>query len=43
MRKDVMSFTNFEAPGVEVHCIYGEGFPTVERYELEYTKLSLFS
>lgn len=32
MRKDTMPFTDFTAPGVEVHCLYGEGFPTVERF-----------
>lgn len=34
MRKDTMPFTDFTAPGVEVHCLYGEGFPTVERFVL---------
>lgn len=32
MRQDTMPFTDFTAPGVEVHCLYGEGFPTVERF-----------
>lgn len=31
MRKDTMAYTDFTAPGVEVHCIYGEGSQTVER------------
>lgn len=34
MRKDVLPYTEFTAPGVQVHCLYGEGFPTVERYIL---------
>lgn len=34
MRKDTMPYTDFTAPGVEVHCLYGEGFPTVERFVL---------
>lgn len=32
MRKDTLPYTDFTAPGVEVHCLYGEGFPTVERF-----------
>lgn len=32
MRQDSMPYTDFTAPGVEVHCLYGEGFQTVERY-----------
>lgn len=31
MRKDTMPYTDFTAPGVEVHCLYGEGSQTVER------------
>ncbi|XP_065213421.1 phospholipase A2 group XV-like [Planococcus citri] len=32
MYKDVHPFIdNFEAPGVEVHCLYGYGIPTVEK------------
>lgn len=33
MLKDAMPFTDLTAPGVEVHCLYGEGFPTVERFD----------
>lgn len=32
MRKDTIKYADFTAPGVEVHCLYGEGSPTVERY-----------
>lgn len=32
MRKDTLPYTDFTAPGVEMHCLYGEGFPTVERF-----------
>lgn len=32
MRKDTLPYTDFTAPGVEVHCLYGEGYPTVERF-----------
>lgn len=35
MRKDTIKYADFTAPGVEVHCLYGEGYPTVERYENE--------
>lgn len=32
MRKDVQKYTmDFQAPGVEVHCIYGYNISTVER------------
>lgn len=30
MRKDMIPYLDFSAPGVEVHCIYGSGIPTVE-------------
>lgn len=33
MRKDTLKYTDFTAPGVEVHCLYGEGYPTMERYK----------
>ncbi|XP_037047711.1 phospholipase A2 group XV-like isoform X2 [Bradysia coprophila] len=36
MRKDTMKYTDFTAPGVEVHCLFGSGIPTVEK--LNYTK-----
>ncbi|XP_061399219.1 phospholipase A2 group XV-like [Musca vetustissima] len=37
MRKDTLHYTlNFGAPGVELHCLYGDGLDTVER--LEYKK-----
>lgn len=36
MRKDLLQFTEFTPPGVEVHCLYGKDVPTVER--LNYTK-----
>uniref|UniRef100_A0A1I8P7E8 Group XV phospholipase A2 n=1 Tax=Stomoxys calcitrans TaxID=35570 RepID=A0A1I8P7E8_STOCA len=37
MRKDTLHYTlNFSPPGVELHCLYGEGLDTVER--LEYKK-----
>lgn len=32
MRKDTLPYTDFTAPGVQVHCLYGEGYQTVERY-----------
>lgn len=32
MRQDTIKYADFTAPGVEVHCLYGEGSPTVERY-----------
>lgn len=32
MYKDVHPYVaNFEAPGVELHCLYGYGIPTVEK------------
>lgn len=32
LRKDTKPYTlNFTAPGVEVHCLYGTGVPTVEK------------
>lgn len=36
MRKDTIEYTDFTPPGVEVHCLYGEGFPTVERYAMRH-------
>lgn len=38
MRKDVVKYTDFTAPGVEVHCLYGSNVDTVER--LHYPKSS---
>lgn len=32
MRQDTLPYTDFTAPGVEVHCLYGEGYQTVERF-----------
>lgn len=36
MRKDTVKYTDFTAPGVEIHCLYGSDVPTVEK--LHYTK-----
>lgn len=36
MRKDLLKYTEFTPPGVEVHCLFGVGVDTVER--LEYRK-----
>lgn len=34
MRKDTEKFTeDFTPPGVEVHCLYGSGVDTVERWD----------
>lgn len=30
MRKDVLQYTDFTPPNVEVHCMYGSNVPTVE-------------
>lgn len=27
-----MKYTDFTAPGVDVHCVFGSGFDTVEKY-----------
>lgn len=35
MRKDVIKYTDFTAPGVEIHCLFGSEVPTVEK--LHYT------
>ncbi|XP_055596081.1 phospholipase A2 group XV-like [Uranotaenia lowii] len=36
MRQDVLEYSqNFTAPGVEIHCLYGSGVPTVERLNYE--------
>lgn len=33
MYKDVHPFVNnFDPPGVELHCLYGYGIPTVEKW-----------
>lgn len=36
MRQDLLPYTEFTAPGVEVHCLFGVDVPTVER--LDYAK-----
>lgn len=36
MRKDQSTFNNLTAPGVEMHCLYGSGADTVEKYNLKY-------
>lgn len=43
MRKDTLPYTDFTAPGVEVHCMYGEGLPTVERFAQNNEKTHLQS
>lgn len=43
MRKDVLPYTDFTAPGVELHCLYGEGFPTFERFFIKSISISHFS
>lgn len=35
MRKDLADFDNFTAPGVEMHCLFGNNTgDTVDEYEL---------
>lgn len=36
MRKDSLKYTDFTAPGVEIHCLYGGNVSTVE--QLDYRK-----
>lgn len=31
MREDTIKYTDFTAPGVEIHCLYGSGIDTVEK------------
>lgn len=31
MRKDLHGFNSFAAPGVELHCLYGNDVPTINR------------
>lgn len=31
MRQDTVRFTDFTAPGVEVHCLFGSAIDTVEK------------
>lgn len=31
MRKDLDKFNSFTAPGVELHCLYGNDVPTINR------------
>lgn len=31
MKKDMAKYTDFTAPGVEVHCLYGSNIETVEK------------
>lgn len=39
MRKDTLRYTlNFSPPQVELHCLYGNGLDTVERYVTNYLK-----
>lgn len=36
MRQDTLKYTDFSAPGVEVHCLFGSSINTVEK--LDYKK-----
>jgi len=38
MYLDVKQFVDFGPPNVEVHCLYGDTIPTVEKYVLPVAK-----